>query len=170
MKSVLVVVSLSVALVSSSVVAANADEARAQLAAALVCEGEVADVVSNLVDHPIGFGSGIAATSFGEEMSYKSVAILDKPLLVGKASTHAVISEAEPTHGDFSAFTYARFQGDYRSVAAALGLKPEAEDSEVKLGKFVLPQDAEGETCPRTIILTPGEPGHFLLGCGWCNG
>ncbi len=168
MKSLFVAV--SVALVSFQLPAANSDDARAQLAAALVCKGEVAEVVSNLVDNPPGFDSGIAATGFGEEMSYKSVAILKTPLLIGKASTHAVVSEAESTHSDFLAFTYAKFVGDYRPVVAALGLQPEAEDAEVKLGKFVLAQDAAGEVCPKTIILTPGEPGQFLLGCGWCNG
>lgn len=167
MKSLTIVV--PILFLSAQLSAAELDPIRAGLADALVCKGEVAEVVSNLSDHPPAFDSGIAATGFGEEMSYKSVAILAEPLLIGKASTRAVISEAEPTHGDFSAFTYAEFSGDYRPLVKALGLKPEAADSEIKLGKFVLPQ-TDGSDCPKTIILTPGEDGHFLLGCGWCNG
>lgn len=149
--------------------AAETDAVRAGLAAALVCEGEVAEVVSRLAENPPAFDSGIAATGFGEEMSYKAVAILQTPLMVGKSSTRAVISEAESTHYEFAAFTYAEFTGDFREVVAQLGLQPEATDAEVKLGKFVLPK-ADGSGCPPTIILTPGENGRFLLGCGWCNG
>lgn len=149
--------------------AAESDRVRAELAAALVCEGEVAEVVSRLAENPPAFDSGVAATGFGEEMSYKAVAILETPLMVGKASTRAVISEAESTHFEFLAFTYAEFSGDFRPVVAALGLKPEAADAEVKMGKYVLPK-SDGSDCPPTIILTPGEDGHFLLGCGWCNG
>lgn len=168
MKSI--VLAAPLLLLSLQAHSADPGDVRAQLAAALVCEGEVADVVSNLAEKPPAFDSGVAATGFGEEMSYKAVVILDSPLLVGKASTSAVVSEAEPTHSDFMAFTYAKFSGDYRPVVAKLGLKPEAADAEVKLGKFVLATDDGEEVCPKTIILTPGEAGHFLLGCGWCNG
>ena len=167
LKSVFVAVPML--LLSAQLHAADQDNVRAQLAAALVCQGEVAEIVSNLAEKPPAFSSGIAATGFGEEMSYKAVAILEKPLMIGKASTHAVVSESESTHAEFLAFTYAKFSGDYRDVVAELGLKAEAADAEVKLGKFVLPQ-ADDEVCPKTIILTPGESGHFLLGCGWCNG
>lgn len=149
--------------------AAETDAVRAELAAALVCEGDVAEVVSRLAENPPAFDSGIAATGFGDEMSYKAVAILKTPLMVGKASTRAVISEAESTQYEFAAFTYAEFTGDFHPVVAELGLQPEPADAEVKLGKFVLPK-ADGSGCPPTIILTPGENGRFLLGCGWCNG
>lgn len=156
-------------LLSGALNAAETDTVRAELVAALVCEGEVAEVVSRLAENPPAFDSGIAATGFGEEMSYKAVAILETPLMVGTATTHAVISESESTHYEFAAFTYAEFTGDFREVIAELRLQPEPEDAEVKLGKYVLPKP-DGSACPKTIILTPGENGRFLLGCGWCNG
>lgn len=150
-----------------------ADTPRAQvsktLSAALLCEGDSAELVYGLVEGGSDFAAGYAAYGFGEGTGYKAVVILQQPLEIAGASTSAVIAETENSNSDFAGFAYAQFSGDYRKVVQQLKLQKAAPFNEQSLGRYVSQQPPTSE-CPPTITLTPLEGDAFSLGCGWCNG
>jgi len=139
------------------------------LSDALVCKGDPAEAVYGLVQHGSNFKSGYAAHGFGDGTSYKAVVILREPLHLTDAKTSAVVSETENSYSDFRAFTYARFEGDYRHAVKALKLQAAEPFTDTSLGRFVSQQPSPS-SCPPTVTLTPIDEKHFLLGCGWCNG
>lgn len=139
------------------------------LADAIECKSKPAEAVFDLVKKGSDFKLGYAAYGFGEGTGYKTVVVLNEPLVLYGATTSAVVSETEHSYFNFSAFTYAQFKGDYRLVVKALNLQPTKKMTETSLGMFVSRQPVANE-CPETITLTPTENGQFLLGCGWCNG
>ena len=139
------------------------------LADAILCKANPETAVHELVAKGSDFDAGYAAYGFGEGLSHKAVVILKTPLRIGDASAEAVVTEPESTQFEFSAFTYARFKGDYRAVVEALQLQTEESDAPYSLGHYVSRQ-LRPDTCPPTIVLTPLDDGEFLLGCGWCNG
>jgi len=139
------------------------------LADAIICTEGSADTVSNIAQKGGNFKLGYAAYGFGDGTSYKAVVILNEPLTIHGSTALAVVSEAEPSYFDFSAFSYAKFKGDYTQVVKALNLQPTKSFTEASIGKYVSIQPSP-DTCPKTIALTPIDDEHFLLGCGWCNG
>ena len=136
---------------------------------ALICKGNPADAVYNLVRGGSNFEAGYATHGFGEGTSYKAVVILRKPLNIAGAKAFAVVSETENSNFEFNAFTYASFEGDYLQVVQALKLKATEPFNNSSLGRFVSQQPPLSQ-CPPTVTLTPVDKKHFLLGCGWCNG
>lgn len=136
---------------------------------AIVCKANPVGAVYELVQKGSNFKLGYAAYSFGEGTGHKAVVVLNEPLTLYGSTAFAIVSEAENSYFDFSAFTYAKFKGDYKQVVTALGLQPASPFTEESLGKFISKQPTNNE-CPQTIALTPTDDGHFLLGCGWCNG
>lgn len=152
-------------MLASSYAFASESTMEKSLLNALICKGDPANAVYNLVDQNNNFKSGYAAYGFGEGTSYKAIVILNKPLIIGSATTEAVISETENSNFDFNAFTYAKFKGDYKKIVVLLKLFP-AKNSESAMGHYV----SNSSGCPNAIALTPLENGEFLLGCGWHNG
>jgi hypothetical protein len=139
------------------------------LSDALVCKGKPATVIQDLVTQGSDFKRGYATFSFGEGTSHKAIVILQKPLFLVGAKASAVVSESESSHFDFSAFIYARFEGDYLKAVRDLHLIQTEPFGETSLGRFVSQQHSAGQCLP-TITLTPISDKQFLLGCGWCNG
>ncbi|NQD38582.1 hypothetical protein HPT27_16280 [Permianibacter sp. IMCC34836] len=157
---------VSLQFISAVAIANDKDGAHRNLADAIICKGDPAQAVYELVEKGNNFDAGYAAYGFGEGTSYKAVAILKEPLKIGEATTSAVISETENSNFDFGAFTYAQFKGDYKKMVKLLKLQEIIPYTNESLGKFV----SNPTGCPNTIALTPLENGEFLLGCGWHNG
>lgn len=148
---------------------AGESDVHRELSDALMCKANPAEALYGLVQRGSDFKSGYAAHGFGDGTSYKAVVILRKPLQLADAKASAVISETENSHVNFAAFTYARFEGDYREVVKTLKLQAAEPYTDTSLGRFVSRQ-ASPSQCPPAVILTPVDEKHFLLGCGWCNG
>lgn len=160
---------LPMLLLAFNVMAVESAVVHKSLTDAIMCKAKPAEAVDELVQKGDNFQSGYAAYGFGEGTGYKAVVILHEPLSFYGSTTTAVISEAESSYFDFSAFTYGKFKGDYKQVVKALNLQAANPFTEQSLGKFVSQQPTQHH-CPATIALTPVENGYFLLGCGWCNG
>ncbi|MDI1278795.1 hypothetical protein [Methylobacter sp.] len=150
-------------------VRAGEQDIHRMLSDALVCKGNPAETVYGLVQRGSDFEAGYAAHGFGDGTSYRAVAVLRKPLDFVGAQASAVMSETENSQFDFRAFTYARFEGDYRHAVKVLKLQAAEPFTDTSLGRFVSRQPSPSQ-CPPTVTLTPVDDKHFLLGCGWCNG
>lgn len=161
MVKLVLVVCCSFAIAGTAVAA----DYRAALADAVVCKGEPADAVQNLVTEGGNHSADYAAGGFGEGTSYRSVVILGEAVALGGSTARTFVSETESSNFEFFAFTYGQFSGDHLAAVKMLSLLPSTDK---ELGHFERVIE-DGETCPRTIRLTPVE-GGFLLGCGWCNG
>ncbi|MBT1442911.1 hypothetical protein KJI95_00010 [Shewanella sp. JM162201] len=149
----------------SAFASANETQIQKNLLDALVCKGKPESVVYDLVEKKTNFKNGYAAYGFGEGTAYKAMVILQEPINIGDAKAEAIVSETENSYFDFSAFTYAKFSGDYQKIVNLFSLVP-SNSAGSAFGKYV--SNISG--CPKTIALTPLSNGQFLLGCGWHNG
>lgn len=155
-------------------------EVHRKLESAIVCTSDPIQTVHTIVDSGSSFEAGYASYGFGDGVGYKSVVILNNPIIIAGSKAIAVVAETENSYFDFNGIVYARFAGDYKNAIARLKLKPVVKKADEGKGnerrviyERRLKINIEGQsekTCPMVITLTPLENKEFLLGCGWCNG
>jgi hypothetical protein len=154
-------------------------ETQASLLAAVTCRADSLEVVRGLAGKANSdYRSGIATAVVGDDEQVPvEILILEKPIALHGTRMRVVFGDVEGQTGLFpGAIVFGVFDGDYRPVVDALGLKANAPggewegvgytDAQAKAGR-----GASDEVCPPTVLLSPIEGSNrFKLGCGWCNG